>query len=154
MAMCTGEWDVGRCLVLLVAIVAAGCAAPRDQAPTAAQTITEGRWILTEVEGRQAVALGDGRRPDLRFETAEGRVGGFTGCNVLTARYALEGDRLQFPPPIVTTRRACLDETIARQEQALLGALERISRFTLSEDILTLHDETGPVARFARDLTP
>jgi heat shock protein HslJ len=82
---------------LLMAVLTAGlagCASPREPSPAHTQRLTETRWVLTEVLGRQVETPADGRLPDLRFGQADARVGGYTGCNVLTGTFSLDGDRL------------------------------------------------------------
>ncbi|MBA2671608.1 MAG: META domain-containing protein [Gemmatimonadetes bacterium] len=141
-------FSASQILIALLTAGLAGCASPREPTPAHTQPLTETRWVLTEVLGRQVETPADGRLPDLRFDQADARVGGYTGCNVLTGPYSLNGDRLEFPTPLATTRRACVDTAIARQETDLLEAIERTRRFSLVGDILTFYDDVRAVARF------
>jgi heat shock protein HslJ len=135
-------------LIALLTAGLAGCASPREPSSSHAQPLTETRWLLTEILGRQVVTPADGRLPDLRFDLADARVGGYTGCNVLTGTYSLDGDRLRFESPLATTRRACVDSAVAQQETDLLEAIERTRRFALVGDVLTFYDGVRAVARF------
>jgi heat shock protein HslJ len=143
-------------LQLLAALLTtglAGCASPREPSSTNAQPLTETRWTLIEILGRDAVTPADGRLPDLRFDQAGARVGGYTGCNVLTGTYSMDEDRLEFDTPLATTRRACLDTAVAQQERDLMEAVGRTRRFALSDGVLTLFDDVSAVARFTQGST-
>jgi heat shock protein HslJ len=146
--MSTSRRSFGQVLIALLISGLTGCASPREPSPVAAQRLTETRWTLTEIFGRQAVTPADGRLPDLRFDEAGARAGGYTGCNVLTGTYSLDGDRLEFHTPLATTRRACLDPAVARQETDLLEAIEQTRRFELVGDVLTFYGDVRAVARF------
>ncbi len=52
----------------------------------------------------------------------DGRLVGSTGCNRLIGAYELDGDRLVLGA-VATTRRACLDDGVAQQEQRVLAVL-------------------------------
>jgi heat shock protein HslJ len=71
-----------------------------------------------------------------------GVVSGSTGCNAYRALYATAGTTITFGTAI-STRRACLSEEAAAQEQAFLAALSASSRFELRGDRLTLRDDGG-----------
>lgn len=77
----------------------------------------------------------------LRFEA--GRVAGLGGCNRFGARYALDGDRLTFTPPMAT-RMACAPD-IMKAEQAFFEMLARVKGMKLSGDRLDLLDGEGRV---------
>jgi heat shock protein HslJ len=74
-------------------------------------------------------------------------VTGSTGCNTFGGPFERSGDRLRFGE-LISTRMACVDPAAARQEQALVSALDATERFTISGDRLTLYGGDRPLAVF------
>jgi heat shock protein HslJ len=72
----------------------------------------------------------------------DGTVSGDTGCNTFRGPYTVTDATIAFGP-MATTRRACLSEPAAAQEQAFLAALAASTRFELAGDRLTLRDDPG-----------
>ena len=74
-------------------------------APTAAASgppaIAGTRWI-----GAVDASVPEGARPRLEF-TAQGRISGFTGCNMLSGTWRLEGNDIRFGP-VTSTKRGCM----------------------------------------------
>ena len=105
-----------RCLAATCALAAGACATPGSVAQTAIPTVPvlEGtRWVMAGAKSDAA------SMPRLEF-SREGRVGGFTGCNMLSGSYRLEGDRLEVVA--ATTKRACMGPG-GDSEQKLLAVL-------------------------------
>lgn len=77
-------------------------------------------WRATSIAGEPVPA---GTRVTLQFD-AGGRVGGTSGCNGYSARYVLDGAKLQVIPPLVGTRKACAPEPmrVERRFTDLLAA--------------------------------
>jgi heat shock protein HslJ len=119
-------------LVMALALVA--CAAPQGEShapggapptPTVAAAPSLGgtRWmgvIDPSIDKRFA--------PWLEF-IAEGRVSGFTGCNLLQGGWKTEGGEVRVGP-IATTKRGCTgpDKEIERRVVAALNERSRVSR--------------------------
>ncbi|HEX2062047.1 MAG TPA: META domain-containing protein, partial [Thermoanaerobaculia bacterium] len=78
----------------------------------------------------------------LTLAFAEGHASGFSGCNQYRAPYTVSGSTLTFGPAI-STKRACIEEALNRQEVAYLGAFQNVRSFTASGDRLVLHDANG-----------
>jgi heat shock protein HslJ len=76
--------------------------------------------------------------PRLEFAT-EGRVVGFTGCNMLSGAWTMAGGEVKFGP-LVTTKRGCVGPE-GDIEKRLLAALGDKSRVTREAGKLIL---TGP----------
>lgn len=92
------------------------------------------RWQLVSLGGEDIV-----ENTLVTLEFAEGGdVRGETGCNIYGTRYSESGNALAFTDEIVSTRRACMDEAAAAQEQAWLSALGTASAYTLADDVLTI----------------
>ena len=85
---------------MLAAFGVAACAGPAAEFSEAPPSLGGTRWIAPGDEGADRASL-----PRLEF-TREGRVVGFTGCNLLNGSYTLEGDRLDVMA--ATTKRACV----------------------------------------------
>jgi heat shock protein HslJ len=72
----------------------------------------------------------------------DGSVSGETGCNTFAGQYTVTDTTIAFGP-LATTRRACLTEAAAAQEQAFLAALAASTRFELDGNRLTLRNDAG-----------
>ncbi|WP_216328145.1 META domain-containing protein [Deinococcus aestuarii] len=98
-------------------------------------------------EWRLVGAVGD-TPPTLRLEPG-GAVSGTTGCNLFRGTFTLGGDTLHFSP-LATTRRACPSPELQRQETEYLRRLERVRRYRVSGNGLTLILEDGSEQTFQR----
>jgi len=139
------------CTLLATLALVAACApygAGSSGAAGGAVVPLEGTtWTLVEVGGQPARPAGTSGAPSMRFDAAETRAGGNTGCNSFGGSYALSGGSLRFGA-LVSTRRACVDEALNAQEAAFLGALDATRSWRIDGSTLVLGGETGPVARF------
>ncbi len=116
---------------LLAAGLASGCGGDDDAADP--PTLENVPWVLTsgvDVEGWEAVA------PGIRFGPS--RFGGSTGCNRYGGSYTVDGDMLDLGE-IAATLIACPPPADA-VERAYLAALERVARWSVDDDELTLLD--------------
>jgi heat shock protein HslJ len=111
-------------------------------APAAsAQSLAGTRWmgvIDASIDKRFA--------PWLEF-VAEGRVSGYTGCNLLNGAWRFDGGEVRFGP-LVTTKRACAgpEEAIERR---VLAALNERARVTREADRLVFTTPSGERVEFA-----
>jgi heat shock protein HslJ len=122
-----------------------GCG--RDLAAAGADRGPEGEWRLVELEGRPALTHPDGRAPHLRFDPAEARAGGNTGCNSFGGRYTLEDGRIRFGE-LIMTRAACADSALNEQERRFTAALEAADRVEVDGGMLSLLRGDTVLARF------
>jgi heat shock protein HslJ len=106
-------------------------------------SLTGPAWqVLSVNNGRGAVVS---VVPETQLDATFGEsgiVGGNTGCNTYRGLYTVTGATIAFGS-LITTRRACLSEAAAAQEQAFLAALGASTRYELRGDRLTLRDDAG-----------
>jgi heat shock protein HslJ len=103
-------------------------------------------WRLVDVGGRPAVPSAPAT---MRFGPDSGRVTGNAGCNRFAGPYTRDGASLRLGP-LVSTRRACIDDAASRQEMQLLAALEATRRHAMTGDTLVLSGDAGVLARWVR----
>ncbi len=102
-------------------------------------------WTLVRLRG-QPVSGGVGRMAfELRLETGGHHLSGFTGCNRLNGRYALQGDGLTLSE-LTTTRMSC--PKAAETERAYLQMLADVTGWKLSGDHLLLYGRKDVIAEF------
>jgi heat shock protein HslJ len=130
----------------------AAAVAPETPAPAAPAAALEGtEWRLVDIGGQPSPAGADTTRHPGFTLLAEGRkVQGSAGCNRMTGRYQLDGQKLKFGP-LVTTRMACPAMQI---ETAFLKALEATTRYEVSGSSLTLYGADTAVARLEAAAKP
>jgi putative lipoprotein len=124
-------------------MIVAGCATGR-------QPPGDTDWWLVELDGTPVAASGQ-REPYLRLLSEGERLTGFTTCNNLFGRYESRGGgRVRFVS-LGSTRMACVDPTLSRQEQRFMAALQAVDRFAVVRDTLILFEGRRPRARFVAD---
>jgi heat shock protein HslJ len=107
-------------------------------------------WRLVEMEGNPVAAGMAGREAYIRFDGAESRVGGSTGCNQFGGTYEAAGDSLRFGQ-LIMTRMACLEGDLMQQEQRFQQLVSEVDRFAIREDSLTFFVAENPVMQFVAD---
>jgi heat shock protein HslJ len=122
--------------------VASGAAQPAFAASLGGMT-----WTLTELGGQPVPVASGAPAASLRFDVAQKRVSGSTGCNNLSGTYTANEAALHFAP-LATTRMACLDPTRQARETAFLAALERVTGYRIDGPTLTLYAAEAPLTVF------
>ena len=97
--------------------------------------------IAVDVGGQAVNVPADAKSPALRFDAAEHRVSGSTGCNNLTGSYTQTGAALTFSP-LATTRMMC-PEPFAGLETSFLAAMTKTASYTIDGSTLTLRSSAG-----------
>ena len=122
--------------VAAVALIVAAC----STAGGAGGTIDGTSWALKtyDVSGT-ATAVPAGTRVDAKF--AEGKVSGFSGCNVYNAPVTISGATIKVGAAATTAMACDADKTAL--EQAYLGNLAKAATFTATKDALTMFDSSG-----------
>lgn len=107
-----------------------------------------GRWQVSTLNGTPVPATDSTRAAHLLFDSATGRLSGFTSCNRLMGSYTATGNTLSFGQ-VGSTRMACLGPNV---EQQLLAVLNTPSlTYQISADNqLTLLSGATPVAVLTR----
>lgn len=105
-------------------------------------------WRLIELNGVPSIEPEGDSRPHIRLLAEGTRLTGFTGCNNFNGQFTQDGTGLRVTGPLAMTRRACLEQNLNAQEQRFAAALEAMTRYTISEDILTIYGPDGRLARF------
>jgi heat shock protein HslJ len=79
----------------------------------------------------------------INITLAEGKLNGFAGCNVYSAKYNISEDKISFSP-MKTTRKNCnYPESVMATEQGYFAALERTASYKIKGNQLTFFDEKG-----------
>lgn len=114
----------------------------------------EGRvWVLATLAGERAPAGAGGEPVTLRFDAAEMRAAGFSGCNRYTGGYSREGGTEHGSPlafkPMAGTLMACQEGSDL--ERSYLQMLGTVTAFRLDTDTLSLLAGPEVVATFTAD---
>jgi len=85
------------------------------------------------------------KTPELQFTASGQRVAGNTGCNRVTGSFTVEGDAFRFNN-LASTKMGCpgYDEAI------YMDALNRVNRFRLNADQLSLFQDSTLLMTFAK----
>lgn len=128
----------------LLALTALGALPLSLAQPPAALDGTQ--WQLISLDGSPVL---DSTSVTLAFGPQD-RAGGSGGCNSYGGSYSVQDDALSFGP-LASTMMACRDD-VMQQELDYFAALQTVTRFTRSDDQLTLFygdDQTLVFARLA-----
>lgn len=107
-----------------------------------AQSLTQTRWIFTEIGGEQIAATERGVAA-LQLDEKTGRAAMSAGCNNIFGSYVHNGAALTFGR-MAMTKMACHGD-IGRREDALLKAIPAVRGWRLSEGVLHLTEANGAV---------
>lgn len=145
-----------RMLIVMAALLAAGCSAQATRAPVSADAapgIAAGatvagldgtEWRFAQVDG---AAVPPAVTATLRFRGDH--VSGRAGCNTYGAQYRIADDGSASFSQVLSTKMACLEPAGAMQvERQVFSALPEVARIELRDGGLALLDARGnPVAR-------
>lgn len=101
-----------------------------------------GEWSVTSLNGQSIAPADDG--PMLGFDTKQGLLYGFTGCNRLTGTFdakSFSQGKADFSQ-LGMTRMLCQD---AKYERPLVDALAKATASEISENEIKLKDKDGNV---------
>jgi heat shock protein HslJ len=125
----------------LATLVLCSCSAsnkPTANTPktTAPRSLPGTDWVLSDLAGIPALP---GGKATLSF-TDVGRVAGNASCNRFTGTMLISGNTIQMGP-LATTRMACADPDVSRQEDTYLKALGAAARYSYEDPYLLIYAE-------------
>lgn len=136
-------------LILGCGLLASGCSFLSQQQPQQQQLQLEQQYIVEWIGERPLI---DRSHLSISLQ-AEGKAGGFAGCNNWFASYQLSGSQLALEQ-IATTRKVCAP-SLMEQEQRYLEALSQIVRWDFGEHgQLQLWPQQGAPIRLWPDTSP
>jgi heat shock protein HslJ len=100
-----------------------------------------GEWSVVSIDGKTINAATADTPPYMGFDVSARNVYGNAGCNLLTG--ALDFNESQGTinlNSIGSTRMMCADMTV---EDALLGALRHVRKYSVKGDTLSLNNSSG-----------
>jgi heat shock protein HslJ len=142
-----------RTLLVAAAVAVAACSPateggdPRIDDPPAPLEGT--RWRPVELGGREVPRTAPGD-PFLRLDPGTRRLAASAGCNHIGGVYTLDGDALRVDS-LVSTLMLCADGDVARWEEGLLRALERVRGWEVEGERLALKAGDAVLARFVAE---
>lgn len=140
----------------LLTVIAAGIIIYRLNPVVAAEDapLVNSYWAVVEMDGKKFVMHENmAREPHMVLRIDDHRLSGFSGCNTIMGRYALDGETLTFPDGIAMTRMAC--PVGMETERAFSDVLQRTTTWSIKGETLSLLDEDGAVIGvFERRLMP
>jgi heat shock protein HslJ len=136
--------------IVLASVAMASCGTDEDGSPPAdggsrTMPALTGTWVLEAYAAPGTEQLTPASSAPAMLTFADGTFNGDTGCNVLNGNYTTEGDAgitFELGP---MTMRACLEDDITAQEEALVAGLAVVTDMELDDDELALLDDTGAV---------
>ena len=117
--------------LLALTLLVIGCAPLAD---TANPGLDGTDWVLTAMSGTAPIA-----NSNITLKFADGSATGSAGCNQYRSSYTTSGSELKFGMTI-STKRACLEPAMNRQEVAYLDALNKVASYEITGDRLLLKD--------------
>jgi heat shock protein HslJ len=125
--------------LLTPASIVAGCATPPGSPGSGFTTpdLAGTRWVVTSIDGRAPAG------PAITADFSnDGRVSGDAGCNSYSGPYIQDGRSVQFGE-LLSTRRACVEDSRQRQETRLLNIMQGPAKLRLSRGRLTVRGGEG-----------
>ncbi|MGB7729324.1 MAG: META domain-containing protein [Candidatus Acidiferrum sp.] len=134
---------LSACFLLAAITFLSSCSSgnkPTASAPNTAAgapiSLAGTEWVLSDLAGTPALP---GGKATLVFSEA-GRVAGNGSCNRFTGAATITGDALKIGP-LASTRMACVDESVSKQEDAYLKALGAATRYSYQDPHLLIYCE-------------
>ncbi len=131
-----GAWP--RTVAIVASMLVTGvCAQPAASAPAMIPSV-HGAWKI--VQARTEPIL-DQRQARLDLG-ADGRLGGHTSCNTMSAPYTLDGPQIRIGP-IVTTRMACSPLRLEQEDRILTALESAVTAIVRGDGLLEIRDSDG-----------
>ena len=123
----------------------AACSSPQVSVGRPPAPLAGTDWKLFELHELPTIRSEYPTPATMRID--DGTLTGFTGCNRMSGPVTWTATAVHFGP-LATTKMACLDTNLGRQESGLIKALNAAKRQRIIGDTLTLLDDAGSLARF------
>lgn len=136
---------IGPITLLLCAMLGAGalttsCMTTAAPPPAATQSLLDTRWRLTRL-GDEVIENPAGERAvHFQLQAANSGLTGFSGCNRMFGRYALDGASLKFDG-LGGTRMFC--QPNMQLEQKFLGMFQNVASWKVTGNSLELFDASN-----------
>jgi heat shock protein HslJ len=102
-----------------------------------------GEWFLVPVLASDTAA---GKLPFIRFNLAQRRFTGFTGCNQMSGSFTLQADQLRLDQNISFTKTTCA----GYNEKEFITNLLRVDHYKIKDGVLWLTTDQTPIAKWMR----
>ncbi len=110
--------------------------------PLRAQSLTETKWVFTQI-GAERLQSEDRARTSFALDHTSLRVAATAGCNRMAGGYKQQGASISFTE-MAMTRMAC-PPPLMQRESALASALRNVRQWRIVEGNLILSDANGAV---------
>lgn len=101
-------------------------------------------WLVEDIDERGVI---DFLQSTVEFES-DAQIAGMAGCNRYFGSMERDGEEITIGP-LASTRKFCT-EAVMEQEQRLLHALERVTRYEFKETMLFMYAGDTTVLRLTR----
>ena len=122
-------------MVLMLALFLAACNSVDAPDPNLDGT----SWYVLEINGEP---LPEGIEITANF--TDETIGGEAPCNIYTAEYSQDGNRVSIGAPLMT-QMYCDEENVMETEEAFTTALVSVRQLELEDNNLLMQDEDGEV---------
>ncbi len=114
---------------LLALATFSSCQSKKEEAPI---STLNGEWNIVKIDGKEVSTPSNHETPFIVFDTATGKLYGFSGCNRMMGSFNKDAQPgvLQLEP-VGTTRMACPDMSV---EQSVIEALSKVKAFKKEMD--------------------
>jgi heat shock protein HslJ len=129
---------------LFLLVSSSACTIKNAQQAAEIYTIKDSYWMLISLKGQDLPEVTNTKTAYIRFEEGDNQVKGFTGCNKFTGKYEMTENSLNLSG-LSTSRMMCPN---IEMENYLIGLLENVTAYQLSDNILTLYHNDEAVATF------
>lgn len=128
----------------LLLIAFSSCTVRPDALTGEQETIQDTDWVLLSFGDQNIPAPQDTRTSYIHFDLDNENVRGFAGCNSFRGKYNLRNGKIKISD-ISSTRMSCPDMEV---ENYLLGVLDEVTAFNLTDKFLTLYKGNQAVITF------
>ncbi|WP_239023092.1 META domain-containing protein [Flavobacterium endoglycinae] len=130
-------------------MIAVSCNCTKNKKSNISQL--EGSWELNYITGPKIAfdGLYPNKKPSINFDLKENRVSGNNSCNTYSGKLVLDGNKIDFTQPMMSTKMMCLD---GQGEKIYMNTLQKVTSYDITDDGKTLNFISGDIAvmRFTR----